>query len=496
MQVAVDQSLSQPGTPAGLDAARAGADVVVIGGGLAGHCAALGALESGAAVLMLEKEPEVGGSSVLSGGSMSFAGTEAQRSQGIDDSDERLRQDLLEVGGHRNDPELVDLFVRHQLETHHWLERQGVVFHRVQLSSNMSVPRSHPVWPRDLLATLGQRCRERGLRCIASAPARRLLRPRDGAPVEGVEAEIGGEAVRIPARRGVIIASGGFARSLPLVEKFVPSQSKALRLGGEGLTGDGLVMAWELGADIADIPYVMATFGVAMPDFPGSSDRLEGPRTLLHAMYRGAIIVNRGARRFANESKSYKTLGNLCLQQPDALGFQIFDQKIMDQSVEMPITHFYKGALERGLLKQADTVEALARQVGLDPAVLRATVDRYNAGVAAGEDPDCGRRTLGRDYGALVPLDTPPFYLFACTSALFSTYGGLKVNRELEVVRIGGAPIPGLYAVGEVMGGLHGEAYMSGSSLSKSAIFGRLAGQHAAARQPSQAMAQDKARAS
>jgi fumarate reductase flavoprotein subunit len=241
-------------------------------------------------------------------------------------------------------------------------------------------------------------------------------------------------------------------------------------------------MAWELGADIADIPYVMATFGVAMPDFPGSSERLEGPRTLLHAMYRGAIIVNRNARRFANESKSYKTLGNLCLQQPHALGFQIFDQKIMDQSVEMPITHHYKGAMERGLLKKADTIEDLARQVGLDPVALRATIDRYNAGVAAGEDPDCGRRTLGRDYGALVALDTAPFYLFACTSALFSTYGGLKVNRNLEVVQISGAPIPGLYAVGEVMGGLHGEAYMSGSSLSKSAIFGRLAGQHAAAR--------------
>jgi fumarate reductase flavoprotein subunit len=455
-------------------------DVVVVGGGLAGHCAALGALEIGAKTLLLEKQADYGGSSILSGGSMSFAGTEAQSLQQISDSPDRLKQDLFDVGGHRNDPALVELFVDRQLETYEWLKSLGIVFHRVQLSSNMSVPRSHPVRPKELLETLHGRALDAGVHYRSNAAVKRLIQKPGEAIVTGVTAEIDGKSAQIVARGGVVLATGGFARDKALVEKFVPDQANALRLGGEGNTGDGLVMAWSLGADIADIPYVMATFGVAMPDYPGSSETLSGPRSLVHAMYRGAVIVNRDAKRFADESKSYKTLGDLCLRQPDALGFQIFDQKVMDQSVEMPITHNYREALDRGLLKTASTIGDLAKTVGLDSAALQATVDRYNKDVAAGEDTVLGRRTLGRGYGALTPIDTAPFYIFPCTSALFSTYGGVKVNNNLEVVRIDGQAISGLYAVGEIMGGLHGEAYMSGSSLSKSAIFGRLAGRHAA----------------
>ena len=463
----------------GEETAPKAADVIVVGGGLAGHCAAIGALEAGSTVLLIEKQAEYGGSSLLSGGSMSFAGTQAQASQGIVDSPEELRRDLLDVGENKSDPALIDLFVEHNLETYHWLKNLGVIFHTVQLSSNMSVPRSHPVRPQDLMATLHERARTLGLQYIAGTSARRLLQDQHGR-VCGVEAVIGGESIGLQAEAGVILASGGFARSAKLVEQIVPDQARALRLGGEGNTGDGLIMAWSLGADLVDLPYVKATFGVAMPDYPGSNQVMEGPRTLTHAMYRGAIIVNREARRFASESESYKTLGDLLLRQPDGLGFQIFDQKIMAQSVEMPITHNYMAAYERGLIKSASSPKELAERIGLNPATLEQTMERYNSDVRRGADTQFGRATLGRNYGDLVTIDTAPFYIYPCTSALFSTYGGVRVDSRLQVIRADGTSIDGLYAVGEIMGGLHGKAYMSGSSLSKSAIFGRLAGRHAA----------------
>jgi fumarate reductase flavoprotein subunit len=114
--------------------------------------------------------------------------------------------------------------------------------------------------------------------------------------------------------------------------------------------------------------------------------------------------------------------------------------------------------------------------VGLDPTELSATVERYNSFVDDGADLDFGRRTLGKGYGRIVRIATPPFYILPCAAALFTTYGGLKVNDRMQVVAITGEPIEGLYAVGEVIGGFHGQGYMSGSALGKAAIFGKVAG--------------------
>ena len=458
---------------------RGEVDVLVVGAGLAGHCAALSAREAGASVLLIEKMPEYGGSSLMSGASFAFAGTSQQKEQGIEDSPDLLRKDLLEVGDHKNDPALVDLYVDNQLDTYAWLKQAGVEFHPVQLSSNMSAARGHPTFPRQVFNELHPRLAEAGVEYAPNTAASALHADADGR-VREVELSIGGKSRKIRVNRGVVLTTGGFARSDDLVQKFVPDQAPALRYGGQGSTGDGIRMAWALGADVADVGYVMATFGIAMPDFPGSNRKYDGERPLLHAMYRGGIIVNREAKRFISEANSYKTLGDASLKQPDALGFQIFDQNIMDQSIKAPKTHDYAGALELGVLRQANSIADLAREVGLNPDTLVETVDRYNAAVDAGGDTELGRKTLAMGVGKLVRLDRAPFYIYPCAPSLFTTYGGVKVNGELEVVRIDGKPLAGLYAAGEVMGGFHGKGYMSGSANGKCSVFGRIAGRNAA----------------
>jgi fumarate reductase flavoprotein subunit len=443
-------------------------DVLVIGAGLAGFCASLEALAAGREVVLLEKQPEIGGSTVLSGGAMAFAGTDVQAEAGIEDSGDRLREDLLRVGEHRNDPALVEAYVEAQLDTWRWLREQGVRFTSVQLGGGQSVPRSNRVDTRQMIGALAERAGASNRFTLRTGtPAERLIR--EGDRVTGARAN--GEAIR--ARHGVVLASGGFSRDETLLALFAPAQRDALRTGGRGNTGDGLRMACAMGAGLADIGYIRGTFGTH-PD--------AGPEQLsiIHAIYKGGIAVNRHGMRFIDESVSYKIIGDACLQQPEGLTFQIFDQAIMDLSVPGVATSDMRAGLEDGRVLQAGTLEALAALAGIDPDGLHTTVARYNADAATGRDMAFGRDGLSSHYGALRAIGTAPFYAFPSTSSVLATYGGIAVDPQMRVRDAFGAPIPGLFAAGEVTGGLHGAAYMTGSSLGKSSIFGRIAGRNAA----------------
>jgi fumarate reductase flavoprotein subunit len=445
-------------------------DVLVIGAGLAGFCASLEALAEGCEVTLLEKQEAVGGSTVLSGGAMAFAGTEGQVQAGIEDSTERLGSDLLRVGEHRNDRALVDAYCAAQGDTYCWLRVQGVRFTSVQLGGGQSVPRSNRVDTRQMIGSLAARAAANSrFHLRTGAAVLRLVR--EAGRVAGAELGDGG---RVTARRGVVLTSGGFSRDEALLGLFAPAQRDALRIGGRGNTGDGLRMAWALGAGLRDIGYIRGTFGTH-PD--------AGPEQLsiIHAIYKGAIAVNRQGLRFIDESVSYKTIGDACLQQPEGLAFQIFDRPIMDLSVPGVATSDMRAGLDDGRVLQAPTLEALAERAGIDAEGLLVTVARYNADVASGRDGQFGRDGLAGHYGALRVIGSAPFYAFPSTSSVLATYGGLSVDPAMRVIDVFGAPIPGLYAAGEVTGGLHGAAYMTGSSLGKSAIFGRIAGRSAAA---------------
>lgn len=454
-------------------------DVVVIGAGMAGHCAAIEAARRGARVLLLEKTALYGGSTRMCGGAFAFAGTEVQRRNEIPDSAQLLEQDLLEAGKHRNDKALVHVYAERQYETYEWLQAMGLRFDKVSLSGSQSVPRNHSIDPVLVLETLHAQALAAGVAYRAGAHVERLLTEGEG-DARRVTGVVLKDGERIGARGGVVIATGGFSRAPDLVERFAPHLREARPMGGHGNTGDGLRMAWALGADLIDLGYVKGTFGapVATPA-PGKEE--VAPR-LVSAMYRGAIIVNRAGRRFVNESVSYKTIGDRCLEQPERLGFQVFDQRVMDQSSPLPTVADYKGALDAGLVKQADSLEALAAALGIDAAALRETVDAYNRACDGAEPDAFGRTSLSTGYGKPTRVETGPFYGLACTTGLTSTYCGLHIDVDARVLDVYKRPIEGLYATGEVMGGFHGETYMSGSSLAKGCIFGRLAAQHAVAR--------------
>jgi fumarate reductase flavoprotein subunit len=229
-------------------------------------------------------------------------------------------------------------------------------------------------------------------------------------------------------------------------------------------------MACRLGAGLADLPYIKATFGI----FPWPSSAEEG--TGLLAVYKGAVAVNGLGDRFTDESLPYKEIGDACLAQPEGMAFQIFDASVLAAEDNPVPIYDFATRLRAGQIRQADTLPELADELGIPADRLQAGIDDYNARIAAGEPDRFGRQTLSGGVGVRRPIDTPPFYGYPCTAVMLATYGGITVDARTRVLDVYGEPIPGLFAAGEVTGGLHGAGYVTGTSLGKSAIFGRIAG--------------------
>ncbi|GAB2850576.1 FAD-dependent oxidoreductase [Actinocorallia aurea] len=442
--------------------------VLVLGAGLAGCAALLAAAEAGQYAVLLEKTGEIGGSTVKSAGLSAFAGTDEQAEQGIADSVELLRKDLLDVGRHRNDPELVDLYCAHQLETYRWLKGHGVVYGEIHAASGQSAPRSHPTDTTRMLVQLLKAAGELGARIVFDAPAARLLH--DGARVTGVRLADGREVLA----DAVVLGTGGFSMDPELLATFAPQMAHALRQGGEGNQGDGLKMAMALGAGIRDTPYIKGTYGHFHTEHPDEDG------TGILAVYKGAIAVNREGRRFVDESRNYKEIGDAALVQPGVTTWQVFDARTMALSNdEVPIYEF-AGRERAGMLHKADTIAELETAIGLPEGSLQTTVAQYNAAIANGAD-EFGRAHLSGGVGEPTPIDRAPFYAHASGTVVLATYCGLTVDTRMRVLDWWGAPIERLYAAGEITGGFHGAGYMTGTSIGKSGVFGRIAGVHAAA---------------
>jgi flavocytochrome c len=458
---------------AGGDGLPAEVDLLVVGGGLAGYCAALEAANRGISVGLVEKQPRNGGATVLSGGSFSFAGTPLQRSLGIEDSSERLFEDLRRVGQYENDLALVQAYVDDQLAAHEWLAEAGVAFDRVFVASGQSVPRAHSRNAREVLDIIVSRAHATGLvQTCLSTRAHRLTRSSDGRVIGAVVESADGRRRPLAARNGVVLSTGGFQRNEKLLGIFAPQQAGAQRMGSPGNTGDGLLMAWQLGAAFRDIGYIKGTFGSHLS--AGSEDHF-----LLFPMYAGAIIVNARAERFIDESLSYKLLGEACLKQPDCIGYQIFDQRIFERGRAGIPSMDFQADLDAGRIISAPTLKQLASLLDLDPEALATTVEEYNRSVDDGHDPAFSREALCNGYGELVRIDRPPFHAFASTTVVLATYCGLTVDASTRVQDIYGETILGLFAAGGVMGGFHGSGYMTGTANGKAVIFGRRAAQAA-----------------
>jgi fumarate reductase flavoprotein subunit len=449
-------------------------DIVVVGAGLAGNTAALTAAEAGAKVLLLEKGATYGGSSVKAGGGMLFAGTDLQAEAGVEDDNDKLREAIVAAGHGKNDPAPVQTYLDHQLDTYEFMRARGVDF-SLHMTGTDAVSRMHA-------APQGHATKVMHDSFVAldnadywtSAAGRRLLQDADGT-VTGLVIDHDGHEVTVRAS-AVVLATGGFARSRELLETFAPAWADATKMGGVDNTGDGLRMAWAVGADVADMGYIEASFGASIKNYPDlSEDPADEPR-LYYPNSQGAIIVNLDGKRFVDENLNYKIISSVCVKQPDGIGFQIFDDSMMNRSNPVPTPADFKTALADGYVIAADTIEALAEKLRIHPATLKETVDTYNGFVDAGIDAEFGRALS--DYGVERGghLDTAPFYAFPCRSGLTTTYCGVRVDESLRVVNVFGDPIAGLFAAGEVVGGFHGATYLSGTGLGKAGVFGRAAG--------------------
>lgn len=441
-------------------------DILVVGAGGAGLAAAVEAAAKGAKVLVLEKTPAMGGSSLICGGALAFAGTDLQSEKNVKDSSDLFYKDLMKVGENVNDLVMVKAYLDNQLETYNWLKSLGVKFNGLGIASGMSVPRSHYVTPKEVIKILGDTAKAKGAKIMLGTGVSRLVLDEKSGKIRGVLVEKGSRKIYYGAKKGVILSSGGFSLNKELLAKFVPPMAKAKALVGLGCQGDGLKMAWSSGADVQDMPYIKATFGFDTEASSMSEFAL--------VYYKGAIIVNKEGKRFVNESISYKLVGDAALMQPDAIGYQIYDAAIRAEGNKDQLART-ETLEKKDRIKQAATIVELAKSIGMEPQVLEDTVREYNANVEKGVDPQYGRKTLVAAFGKPVKIDKAPFYAMVSTAYILGTYGGIRVNGKAEVVNIYGEVIPGLYGAGEIIGGVHGAAYMTGTAFGKALVFGRLA---------------------
>jgi fumarate reductase flavoprotein subunit len=455
-------------------------DVLVVGAGLAGVIAALTAAEAGASVCLLEKAAQMGGSSVRAGGGLLFAGTSLQQSIGVEDDGELLREAIVKYGRGKNHPDTVDVYIRHQLDTFDWMVGHGVEFSLFPTGTS-EISRMHST-PQGYLARFLHEKLVALDNATYVADTRALHLVTEGGRVTGLVARSGDDEVTVSARRAVVLTSGGFARSEELLEKFAPGWVDAVKMSGVENTGDGLLMAWALGAGVADMGYIEASFGASINSYPDLAGEPGDEPRLLYPNSQGAIIVNLEGRRFVDENLNYKIISGVVAKEPAGIGFQVFDEKIMGRSRPSPSPADWRSGYDEGLVLSAGSVAELAEKMQVDPGALGKTVDTYNSYVDSGSDPDFGRPIY--EYGGgpgHARLDTAPYYAFPCRNGLTTTYCGLSVNGRLQVLDVFGAPIEGLFAAGEVVGGFHGAAYLSGTGLGKAAVFGRAAGVEAVA---------------
>jgi fumarate reductase flavoprotein subunit len=455
-------------------------DVVVMGAGAAGMEAAIEAADTGASVIVFEKQQRIlDSSTAIAVGQISLSRTDLQKSCGVEDSDELFFNDIMEMGKHKNDPILVRTYLAHQLDTYRQLTSLGITWSpTVGAMAGMSVPRGHLTDSIDLVRTLKRALDARKVPVVFQTPVKALITDQEGAVVGATIQQRTGTPAHIRAYRGVVLASGGFARDPDRLRAIDPRFSEVMATSGIGHTGDGLRMGEALGADIRDTEYVQPSFELHASG--GTSD------DIVVLFYQGGIIVNRRGERFVNESISYKDIAGRCLDQPGKMAFQIFDRDVYDKALEEQARagHGSPMALNPSkirLLGKGDSIESLADNAGIPPSALQRTIQRYNDFVSRGSDDDFGRSTLSGNYGKPMRIERAPFYAFATISHMLATYGGLAVDGAMRVLR-NGVPIPGLYAAGEVVGGFHGASYHSGTGLGKALIFGRVAGKSAAMR--------------
>jgi tricarballylate dehydrogenase len=484
-------------------------DVVVVGAGNAAFCAALAAEEAGASVVMLEAAPrdEAGGNSRFTAGSMRvvYNGVEdIQRlipdltAQEIATTDfgtytqDQFFDDMARVTQYRANPDLVELLVTRSLPTACWMREKGVRFVPIYGRQAFRIEGRFKFWGGltvesvgggpGLVEQLTTAATRRGIELRYDTRATDLITEKGA--VAGVKVRSDGEAGEVRGR-AVVLACGGFEANPEWRTRYLgPGWDLAKVRGSRFNAGDGIRMALAIGASPCGNWSGCHAVGWDM-NAPEFGDLAVGDQFQKHS-YPFAIMVNARGERFVDEGAdfrnyTYAKYGRVILEQPNQFAWQIWDKKVKHlQRDEYNIRRITKVT--------APTIEELARKLdGVDPARFVETIAHYNKAVrtdiAFNPNVKDGRRTEG----LAVPksnwantIDEPPFEAYGVTCGLTFTFGGLRITTDGAVVDLDFRPIPGLYAAGELVGGLFYFNYPGGSGLTSGAVFGRIAGSSAA----------------
>src|SRR5574344_173008 len=419
-------------------------DVVVIGGGGAGFAAAVSAKEAGADVILIEKLASVGGNTLISGGEYAAPANELQEKEGIEDSKEQFAKDVEEAGG---DPELIKVLADHATEDAYWLRDDigvewldSLMFFGGHSVKRSLIPAAHT--GNELIKNYLNKSEELGIEVQTEADVKEIL-AEDG-KIAGVRVETADGEMIVKAK-SVVIASGGFGANDEMTYEFDNEiDEHVLSTNSPGATGDGILMAEELGADTVDMDkiqlYPICDVETGKLLYCGDT-RLVG----------GALLVNKEGNRFVEELGTRREISMAIKDQTDYVGYLLWDETSNETTGTMASNPQEAESLfERGLMVKADTLEELAEHFDIDKDALLETVATFNENSAKEEDPEFNLRMLGWQ------VKDAPFYMMKAAPAVHHTMGGLKINTESQVLNKDGEWIDGLYAAGEVTGGIHG----------------------------------------
>ena len=445
------------------------ADVVIAGAGGAGMTAAITAAQAGKSVIILEKASVTGGNSSYATGGMNAAETHYQAEQGIEDSAELYFEDTMKGGHDLNNPDLVHTLADNSSAAIDWLDSIGAPLSNIGLAGGASAMRQHrPVNDEGKILSVGSylvehltsTCNDLGVEIIYGAKVDEILME-DGKAVGLHATGEEGNSITVKAP-SVVVATGGFGSNPEMIVKYRPDLKGYVSTNAPSITGDLIPVLEAINADFVDLEQIQIHPTVVQADGSLISESLRGD---------GAILLNKEGKRFCNEILTRDVVSGHIIEQPDSFAWLIADEGM---AAESTVIEKY---VSKGLMTKCDTVADLAKFISVDEATVQESLDAWKAACDAEKDDAFGRE--GYD-ALLTDLSHPPYYVVKIAPGIHHCMGGVKINTEAEVIGTDGEVIPGLFAAGEVTGGVHGGNRLGGNAVADFVVFGRIAGENAA----------------
>ena len=443
-------------------------DVIIVGAGGAGLSAAVMAAREGASVAVLEKMSEPGGNTVRATAMYNCVDDKLQHPLGIYDSEEDFYNETYNGGYQKAKPELVRILTSQADEGKLFLEELGLQFDTViDNCLGGKIARGHYSLAHngtDYVQVLWQACNDLGVDFYLNTKANELIMAQDS--VIGVEAYRKGETIEFYANNGVVLASGGFGQNVEMRMYYNRNLTgELLCSNAPGATGDGIIMASKIGASLINMEYIEL--------YPMGDSYDGGLRNSIPNVINKGILVNQQGQRFVREDGARDVLSQAILDQKGSYAYSIVDD---DFEIFADDRSYLEGLVLMGYVEKANSIDELAQLIDVDADILINTIDQYNQSVAL-QSYCLGRETL------INAIDKPPFYANMKKPTIHHTLGGIEINEMAQVLNQDKQPINGLFAAGEVTGGIHGANRLGGNSFPDMIVFGRIAGKNAALNQ-------------